>query len=255
VVLNTNLDDLFVNPEFRGESVYQLVGDQSNHAGEINGTQLRLKAFDFETLYNNNDHETRALQIKTRVTDNAENQIDIWYQVWVKNTDNEDTDQDDILDFEDLTKSSAQLQLSGGSHGTVVDNSMTVNWPVSVYENMVSDTDLVRLDSYFDNPTHLKQSTPFEITSGEAIYRIDNSTTMLQLRPGVDFETLPGNDAESRNATAVIQASGQEIPAVTQTITFNVSVTNETLYNTGKWKESDITWETVESIWYDLSGI
>lgn len=256
VVLNANLDDLFVNPEFRAGNAYQLIGGQSGQAGEINGTQLKLKTFDFESLFNTpNDRESRAVQIKTQVTDSGSNQIDIWYQVWVKNTDNEDTDLDGILDFEDLTKDSAQLQLSGGEYGTVVGDNMTVNWPVSVYENMTEDTDLVRLSNYFDNPSHLKQSGPFEITSGESHYEIDSTTSMLQLLSGIDFEAIPGVDPESRYVTAVIQASGQEEPAVTQTITFNVSVTNETLHNTGKWRESDVTWETVESIWYDLSGI
>ena len=254
VVLNADLDNLFVNPGFRGTNTYQLRGAQSNNAGEINGTQLKLKTFDFETLYNS-DQETRALQIKTRVIDGANNQIEIWYQVWVKNTDNEDTDQDDILDFEDLTKDSAQLQLSGGEYGTVAGDNMTINWPVSVYENAQTNTNLLPVTGLVDNPDWFRQDTPYEIVQGQDRFDIVSDNSMVRVLSAIDFEALPGEDPETRYVTAVIEASGQEDPAVTQTITFNVSVTNETLYNTGIWHESDVTWETVETIWHDLSGI
>lgn len=256
VVLNADLDDLFVNPEYRDTNAYQLIGAISNQAGEITGEELKLKTFDYETLFNTpNGQETRALQIKTRVTDNADNQIEIWYQVWVKNTDNEDTDQDDILDFEDLTKDSAQLQLSGGAYGTVAGDNMTINWPVSVYENAQTNTNLLPVTGLVDNPDWFRQDTPYEIVQGQDRFDIVSDNSMVRVLSAIDFEALPGEDPESRYVTAVIEASGQEDPVVTQTITFNVSVTNETLYNTGIWHESDVTWETVETIWHDLSGI
>lgn len=256
VVLNANLDNLFVNPAYRGTGAYQLIGSQSIQAGEITGSELKLKTFDYETLFNTpNGQETRALQIKTRVTDTGGNQIEIWYQVWVKNTDDEDTDQDDILDFEDLTKSSAQLQLSSGAPGTIVGNNMTINWPVSVYENMLTNTNLLPVTGLVDNPDWFRDDLPYQLVQGEGLYDIVSDNSMVRLLSAIDFETLPGTDVESRYATAVIEASGQELPAVVQTITFNVSVTNQTLDNTGLWDEGDVTWETVDTTWHDLSGI
>ena len=255
-VIQENLDDLFSNENVssrRGE--YTLRGGQSNQAATIDGTKLTLNSLDYETLFTNpGDKRDRMFRIKVNVVDNYGNRFEIRYQITVTNTDAEDTDSDGILDDQDLTPDTSQLQLSGGSLGVVDGNNMTVNWPTSVFENKQTHTNIISLTSLFDNPEHILEDDGIELIQGQDLFSITPTTSTLQLLSGADFESLSTGDHESRYASAVVQVKGKEETPVIQTLTFNVSVTNQTIYNIGTWNESHVSYNDVDLKWQTLSS-
>lgn len=251
VVLNSDLDALFVNPSYRGNTPYQLSGNPSVRAGRITGSKLELNTFDFETLFDTpNSSEARAVNIRARVSKGGKS-IEVWYKVWVKNTDNEDTDQDGAFDYDDSTKDNAQLQLDS-SFGTVDGNTMVFNSPIPVMENIETNTNIVSLTSLFINPDWI-EPTGIEMIQGQDMFSITPATSTVQLLSGLDFEQLIGGDDTSRIVSTTINVPGQEELDVIQTLTFNVSVINETVYSTGKWIEAYDTWNSLTEEWQSLS--
>ena len=255
-VIQDNLDDLFFNQNVSTHrKAYTLRGAESQHAATIDGTKLTLNSLDYETLFPTAlDKSQRMFRINVNVEDNYGNYFEIRYQITVSNSDAEDTDLDGILDDQDLTPNTSQLQLSGGDLGVVDGNTMTVNWPTSVFENKQTHTNIISLTSLFDNPEHMLEDDGIELIQGQDLFTITPTTSTLQLLSGADFESLSTGDHETRYATAVVNVKGKEQTPVIQTLTFNVSVTNQTILTTGLWNESHVSYNNVDLRWQTLSS-
>ena len=244
------LDELFVNPEwFKVDVPVELTdGDINTFEIELNQNDewvLYLSAgVDFETI----THPQNVLSATVSVSgqETPAQVKTITYMVTVKDTDQEDTDLDTILDADDLTKYQPQLQFVEQLNNVTFINSTSaeIQGP-TISENNDTSVEVIDLSALFVNSEWLAQS-PYQLVSG-GDYVIDQHT--LYIKPLIDYEQ--SGDIVS----AMINVSGQETPAITKTITVSSTIIDENILITGEWNDDHTTtWNQIDTNWERLSG-
>lgn len=223
-----NLESLFINPiEIESFNLTSHTSSILTHGSNtpidsftLNGSMLVIRPQDFESQNLIEDAGKKYAACTIEVTNKGQDvsTFTITVSARITNTDLEDTDQDNIQDQTDATKTEAQLQFSAtapaipsgyiaasvtgaADHKTITTSNITEN---NLRKNIIVLDDLFDNPDFFDTTTAdnhgaAGNTTPLfykvgqaNLEAGDENYKIRklNSKWVLQLEPDRDFENL-----------------------------------------------------------------
>ena len=201
-VMIVDLDDLFINKE---ELVSYSLDVNNNFT--LNGTEIKLSA--------NRDFETTGSSVACTARALDQNGTELSVDITVNIVNDADEDQDTLLEPNDDTPLTAQLQFVDDSSLNWLTLIDTNNAEIigdsglmqSVPENNATAVQIIDIKTLFENDEFISDDQPYEITTGEDRFAIVGD--ILYLTPGQDYDSLPDSNGK-RYAVCEFNVKGKE---------------------------------------------